>query len=97
MVTDVTNPKGVSRGALFSRAEEYIFFVFVGDSAVNLKNDDMLHPSKDQAEEIRWASLQRSGSNSRRFERPNLFYPIYFNKKSCKFVATGESLALGVD
>lgn len=97
MVTDVTNPKGVSRGALFSRAEEYIFFVFVGDSAVNLKNDDMLHPSKDQAEEIRWASLQRSGSNSRRFERPNLFYPIYFNKKSGKFVATGESLALGVD
>ena len=97
MVTDVTNPKGVSRGALFSRAEEYIFFVFVGDSAVNLKNDDMLHPLKDQTEEIRWASLQRSGSNSRRFERPNLFYPIYFNKKSGKFVATGESLALGVD
>ena len=97
MVTDVTNPKGVSRGALFSRAEEYIFFVFVGDSAVNLKNDDMLHPSKDQTEEIRWASLQRSGSNSRRFERPNLFYPIYFNKKSGKFVATGESLDLGVD
>jgi adenine-specific DNA-methyltransferase len=97
MITDVTNPKGVSRGALFSRAEEYIFFVFIGNAAVNLKNDDMLHLPKEQTEDIRWASLQRSGSNSRRFERPNLFYPIFFSKTSGEFVATGESLPLGVD
>lgn len=94
MITDVVNPKGVSRGNLFSRAEEYIYFVFIGDSSITLGTDDMLRPIDNKSPDIRWASLQRSGSNSRRFERPNLFYPIFFEEKSGKFVSVGESLPL---
>lgn len=94
MITDVVNPKGVSRGNLFSRAEEYIYFVFMGDSAITLGTDNMLRPIDNKSSDIRWASLQRSGSNSRRFERPNLFYPIFFEEKSGKFVSVGESLSL---
>lgn len=96
MITDVINPKGVSRGNLFSRAEEYIFFVFLGDGAVNIGKDDMLHPI-EKKQEIRWASLQRSGSNSRRFERPNLFYPIFFDQSNDNFVFAGESLPIDQD
>ncbi len=97
MITDVINPKGVSRGSLFSRAEEYIFFVFLGNATINLGTNDMLRPEESKSSEIRWASLQRSGSNSRRFERPNLFYPIFFNKETDEFVSTGDSLPVNTD
>lgn len=97
MITDVVNPKGVSRGTLFSRTEEYIYFVFMGDAAINLGTDDMLRLTDKKASDIRWASLQRSGSNSRRFERPNLFYPIFFDEKSGDFFSVGDSLPLNQD
>lgn len=97
MITDIINPKGVSRGSLFSRAEEYIFYVFQGNAAINLGKSDMLRPDDQKSEDIRWASLQRSGSNSRRFERPNLFYPMFFDKNTGKFISTGASLGLEQD
>lgn len=97
MITDIINPKGVSRGALFSRAEEYIYFVFLGDAAINLGSNDMLRSNEQNSSEIRWASLQRSGSNSRRFERPNLFYPMFFDEESGKFLSVGASLPLDKD
>lgn len=97
MITDIINPKGVSRGTLFSRAEEYIYYVFLGNGAINLGKSDMLRSDEQKSTEIRWASLQRSGSNSRRFERPNLFYPMFFDKKTGKFISAGESLPIGQD
>lgn len=97
MITDIINPKGVSRGSLFSRAEEYIYYVFQGNAAINLGKSDMLRSDSQKHSEIRWASLQRSGSNSRRFERPNLFYPMFFDKDTGKFISTGDSLQIGQD
>ena len=97
MITDIINPKGVSRGALFSRAEEYIYFVFMGDASINLGSTDMLRANDQKSSDIRWASLQRSGSNSRRFERPNLFYPMFFDKETDRFISVGDSLPLDVD
>ena len=97
MITDIINPKGVSRGSLFSRAEEYIFYVFQGTAAINLGKTDMLRADEKKSDDIRWASLQRSGSNSRRFERPNLFYPMFFDKITGKFISVGESLPITQD
>lgn len=97
MITDIINPKGVSRGSLFSRAEEYIYYVFQGNAAINLGKSDMLRSDDQKSDEIRWASLQRSGSNSRRFERPNLFYPMFFDKETGKFISTGDSLTIEQD
>lgn len=97
MITDIINPKGVSRGSLFSRAEEYIYYVFQGNAAINLGKSDMLRSDDQKSDDIRWASLQRSGSNSRRFERPNLFYPMFFDKETGKFISTGDSLTIEQD
>ena len=94
MVTDVINPKGVARDFGFSRVEEYIFFVYIKDSKVVPNNQDMLNKTLDEPKKVRWASLQRSGSNSRRHESPTLFYPIFFNEKDHKFHSTGQSLPL---
>lgn len=56
-----------------------------------------LRADEKRLDDIRWASLQRSGSNSRRFERPNLFYPMFFDKITGEFVSTGDSLPITQD
>lgn len=96
MISSVINPKGVARAYGFSRVEEYIYFCYIGESQLNPTNDDMLRGTID-GKKIRWASLQRSGSNSRRFEGPSLFYPIFFRKKDDSFHSTGDSLTLEYD
>ena len=93
MITSVINPSGSARKNMFSRAEEYIYFVFVGDSHVYPFETDMIHPPKEDLQ-VRWASLLRSGSNSDRSARPKLFYPVFFRKDNGKFSGVGESLPL---
>ncbi len=93
MISSVINPSGSARKNLFSRAEEYIFFVFIGDAHVYAGREDMIHPVKEDLQ-VRWASLLRSGSNSNRSARPNLFYPVFFRKDDGKFYGVGDSLPL---
>lgn len=40
------------------------------------------YPKKDRIGNYRELPLRRSGSNSRREDRPNLYYPLYFNHKT---------------
>ena len=96
MISSVINPSGSARKNIFSRAEEYLFFVFLGDACIYPSNTDMIHPPKDDLQ-VRWASLLRSGSNSSRSARPNLFYPVFFNCETGKYVRTGASLKLDDD
>jgi adenine-specific DNA-methyltransferase len=93
MISSVINPSGSARKNIFSRAEEYIYYVFIGDAKVYPNRTDMIHPPKEDLQ-VRWASLLRSGSNSSRSSRPNLFYPVFFNCETGKYVGTGASLSL---
>ena len=93
MITSVINPSGSARKNMFSRAEEYIYFVFIGDAHVYPFETDMIHPPKEDLQ-VRWASLLRSGSNSDRSARPKLFYPVFFRKDTGKFFGVGDSLPL---
>jgi len=94
MVSSVINPKGSARDFGFSRAEEYIYYLFFGTAKIIATNDDMLRPVSKELREVRWASLQRSGSDSRRFECPNLFYPIFFNEDDDSFHSVGDTLPI---
>ena len=96
MVTSVINPSGSARKNIFSRAEEYIYYIFIGNSGVYPHETDMIHPPKEDLQ-VRWASLLRSGSNSSRSARPKLFYPVYFDLKTGKFDSVGESLPIDQD
>lgn len=97
MVSSVINPKGSPRRGQFSRADEYIFFVYVGSAQVIQTNDDMLHNAGRGRQEVRWAGLRRNGANGRRTARPNLFFPIFFRKKDCTLHSIGEPLPLATD
>lgn len=73
MATDVTNPRaGVARPGSFTRTHEYVFYVQVGDASVVPETQEV-----EQKNNPIWFSLMRTGSNSSRADRPNLFYPIW--------------------
>ena len=101
MISTVINPAGSSRREMFSRSDEYIYFVFIGDAAIQPGTSDMLNPTPPTTD-VRWDSLQRRGETGRRENSPNLFYPLYFNSsgvltKIGEPVARGESTAPEID
>lgn len=42
MVSSLVNPKGVARGQEFYRVDEYLYFVYIGDAAVQKSSDPMI-------------------------------------------------------
>ena len=100
MVSTVINPKGNRRDNEFSRCEEYIFFIYFGSSKIVSNGTDMLRTSeKDESagedKSIRLRALLRGASNhGKRTDRPNLFYPLLFDKESGRFVGHGPVLPL---
>lgn len=90
MVSSVISPKGSARRGLFSRADEYLYFVLFGDAYVHSSSSDMLRETKVKNETVRWKSLLRSASNGLRTARPNLFYPIYFDQRTGAYIGAGN-------
>lgn len=81
MVTDIINPRcGIPRLNTFTRSEEYLFILQIGNNAVNnVSLTGGISEQKENKASI-WFSLLRTSSHSERKERPNLFYPIWMNK-----------------
>jgi adenine-specific DNA-methyltransferase len=90
MVTTVTNPKGVTQGR-FSRVEEYVIYCFAPEAFVYDSDDNLLNPP-ELSRKPRWKGLLRSGTNARRTDRKNMFYPVLVDEKNQRVVGTGESL-----
>ncbi len=97
MATIVINPNGVARGAELARVEEYAFFCFFGQAGPELVTDTMLDQGTASKSGVRWEWLMRGGSNSRRVDRPNLFYPIFIDESERRIVEVGEAISLADD
>lgn len=100
MVSSVISPQGNQRKNQFSRIDEYIFFVEIGDASVQKLplTDDWRINSKDQrTTHLHWQQLIRNGANGTRTYSPNLFYPIYVSKDGKKFMGVGDPLPLEQD
>lgn len=97
--TIIVNPKGVTQGR-FSRVEEFALFAFGPGAMPQGKADDYLTPEPDEGFEAmagtrpRWKGLLRSGTNARREDRENMFFPVLIDPKRRAVVGTGESLPL---
>lgn len=79
MVSSVINPKGATRSSSFGRTDEYIYYAMFGDAApapVQLGSEWKITEDR-RAGNLRWAELLRSGSNTRRVDSPNQFYPVF--------------------
>ncbi|HRD88626.1 MAG TPA: DNA methyltransferase [Accumulibacter sp.] len=96
MATIVINQKGVWQGRL-SRAEEYALFVFMQQATISPAADDLLSPERadnKRFQQPRWERLLRGGTNSRRADRPGLFFPIHVDPSTRTIVSIGEPLPL---
>lgn len=99
MISSVINVKGVAREREFSRVNEYIYIVQIGDSKVeplNLGEEWLGNIKSSGRNKVRLGSLLRSGSNSERSHSPGCFYPMYFTKDG-QFIKAGDPIPLDVD
>ena len=103
MVSDVIHPSGVARANQFSRVDEYLFFIAIGDAKPALTSDSMLDfemtgdYGKSAGSSITWRRMIRAGSNSLRQHSENCFYPIFVNTSTDKIDSVGSPPGKGVD
>lgn len=95
MISTVINPHGANRKNMFARVDEYIYFVFIGNSHVVQGENDMLNPVDGKKRDT-WARLLRGGASGLRTSTPNQFYPIFFRETDGKYMGIGEVVPLGV-
>ncbi len=96
MISTCINPNGAARNKLFTRVDEYIFYVMIGDSAPVLSDRNMLDKEVQSSEKVTWFSLIRTGSNSHRQRSENCFFPIFINKSTDTIESIGQPLGRGV-
>lgn len=96
MVTCVISSQASVRDNMFSRADEYIFFLFMGNAKVFKSDDDMLNEGLSATKSQLWFQFVRTGKGNLREDSKNLFYPIFADPESGKIIAIGDSVPLGV-
>ena len=98
MVTTVINQSGVARVGQFYRAEEYLFYVFVGSATITPIGKDMLNaPENDEGKKIDiWRRLLRSGTNARRQDGIKQFYPFWIDPEKKRIHSVGDYIPLDV-
>lgn len=97
MVSSIINSAGVSRGDEFSRSNEYIFFVKFGSSsptALPLSDVWRGNMKSKKKDKLVWNQLMRAGTNARRVDRPNLFYPLFISEDGKRIVEIGRPLSI---
>ncbi|SHI85714.1 adenine-specific DNA-methyltransferase [Geosporobacter subterraneus DSM 17957] len=84
----VHNPRGRNDDKFFGTSHEYmtVFAKNIGTAEIGLfelsESDISVYNKTDGISNYSTVPYIRTGNNSYRFERPNLFYPIYYNPES---------------
>lgn len=100
MVTSIISAKGAVRVGKFSRVEEHIFVVTVGEAKLIPWVRNMLDPIKGDAgdqQALEWLGLRRREPTSTRGARPNQFYPIFVEEGTGRLNSVGDPVADGID
>ena len=96
MISSVINPKGTARANEFSRVDEYVFFVMIGETRIHRGATDML-TARDYSsdKEVRWRGMARTGRKGLRPHNPGSWYPIYLNEKDLSLHSIGDTVFQG--
>ena len=100
MVSNIINRAGSPRNGRFSRVDEYIYYVFLGDATVTPWTSTMLADdgsAEDRQMPTVWFTAVRRGSGASRQESKNLFYPVIIDADSGAFVRVGDPIPRHVD
>lgn len=99
MVSNVINRAGSPRTGRFSRVDEYIYYVFFGESKVTPWTTTMLADGSelDSAKmPTVWFTAVRRGSGASREESKSLFYPVVIDRATGEFIRVGDPVPKGV-
>lgn len=94
MVSTLTARSGAARFNSFSRTNEYIFFVMIGDYKIS--PIDEADYSKEGTQ-IHWRSFRRGNPANIRTSRPSQFYALYVNKTTNLIEKVGDPITPDVD
>ncbi len=97
MVSSIINPKGTARSNEFSRVNEFIYFVMIGDYKLSWTGSDMLTQNVSKDVTVRWRGFPRTGRKGLRPVNPGSWYPIYFNCSDDSFHSVGDAVYEGED
>jgi len=84
----VHNPRGRNDDKFFASQHEYLLVYAKNENNATVHNftlteeDKKQYKKSDDISPFAETSYIRTGNNSKRTERPNLFYPIYYNEKA---------------
>lgn len=95
MISTVINPKGTARTNEFSRVNEFIYFVMIGNYKLSRTGSDMLTQDVSDETNVRWRGFPRTGRKGLRPVNPGSWYPIYFNICDDSFHSVGETVLEG--
>lgn len=98
MITVVINPQGTGRDNEFSRTNEYIFFVTIGDIRIQATSNNMFDRDGREADlPIEWRNLRRRERESVRGARPNQFYAVFVDQETGRISSVSDPILDGVD
>jgi adenine-specific DNA-methyltransferase len=98
MVSSVINPAGSARVGRFTRVDEYIFFVFLGEATALQTGLNFMTGKWATTMPTLWFSATRNGlGNALRANRttPVLFYPVHIDEGNGRFHSVGSPLGQG--
>lgn len=98
MISSVISPGGVSREIEFTRVNEFIFFVMLGNAVPAKTTSDLLftpHRNSSKNRSPIWRGLLRGGSGPLREDSPTKFFPILVDPDTRRVVGAGDPLPLG--
>ena len=85
MVSSIISNNGNARASQFSRTNEYLYFVMLGDCGPGKLTLDpqwlgnLKVESSKETEGFQWGRMLRGGNSGRRAYSPGCFYPVYFD------------------
>lgn len=94
MISSTISRKGAARMNSFTRVNEFIYFVMLGEYVLE-PLDDADYAKK--GETIHWQSFRRSSAANIRTSRPFQFYPIYVDIKSHRIIKIGDAIPHEMD
>ena len=99
MISSVIHPGGVAMDKMFYRSDEYLFYVFLGNSSPQKipLGEEWLGGVKNTCKgSLHWASLRRMDGTTK-FDSPGCFYPIFVRKDGKKIIDIGDPVPLDMD
>lgn len=94
MVSTLTARSGAARFNSFSRTNEFIFFVMVGNYVITPIENAAY---SQEGESIHWRSFRRGNPANIRTSRPSQFYPLYIDVNTNRIVEVGDPITPEVD